>query len=69
MEAKCLNCGENYPTARQELGYDICLDCGEKEAKAVTNYRKKCIVPAYNKGAYQYVWDKQQVIGIHRKGG
>ena len=31
------SCGNRIPPARAELGYRVCLLCGEKSAKAVAN--------------------------------
>ena len=49
------SCGNRIPPARAELGYRVCLLCGEKSAKAVANQRKKQVGITYNKGGYQYI--------------
>lgn len=64
---ECVTCGEDFPQARADLGYTECLKCGEKSANEITQARKKCMAPAYSKGAYQYVSSKEQVRGIHAK--
>jgi len=33
--ATCINCEEEYSDKRAELGYPVCLDCGEEMAVAV----------------------------------
>ena len=55
--AECKLCGDEYPRRRLELGYHLCLDCGDKRAHRVANHRAKCSAPSYNKGAYQPVMD------------
>lgn len=38
---ECYECASSYNLARQKLGYDTCLECGEKEARK----RKFCVAP------------------------
>ena len=52
---ECKMCGEVYPKKRLELGYHLCLECGDSRAHRVANYRRRCSAPAFNKGAYQPV--------------
>ena len=52
-------CGNSVPGVRRLLNYDTCLECGEKEALRIKAYRAKCVAPAYNKGAYQYIHSKE----------
>ena len=49
----CSDCGEEYSMKRAKLGYELCLDCGEKDARRIANHRSRCSAPAFNKGAYQ----------------
>ena len=60
--AHCSQCGETYPLARYNLGYRICLDCGDAAARLV----KFTVIPAYSKGAYQVV-SKQDVANTNPK--
>jgi ribosomal protein L37AE/L43A len=53
--AICKLCHEDYSDKRLALGIYTCLECGDKAANREANRRRKCIAPAYNKGAYQYV--------------
>tara|TARA_R110002074_G_scaffold333664_1_gene503876 strand:+ start:347 stop:556 length:210 start_codon:yes stop_codon:yes gene_type:complete len=53
--AECKLCGEEYPARRLELGYHLCLDCGDARAHRVANHRARCSAPSFNKGAYQPV--------------
>ena len=55
MKVNCVKCGDEYSPKRQALGYSTCLSCGDVTATAEANRRKKCVAPAFNKGAYQYV--------------
>jgi len=47
---KCFSCGDNVLPARWQLGYKVCLDCGEQMAQLVTHTQ----VPL-NKSNYVYV--------------
>ena len=67
--AICHFCGEEYNKKRYDLGYLSCLDCGQVHAQKEKDYKAKCTAPAYNKGAYQYVSTKAQVVGIFKCGG
>jgi|TARA_R110000744_G_scaffold344915_1_gene450323 hypothetical protein len=48
-------CGSRISPARQELGYRLCLPCGEASAKTIAQARKKQVGITYNKGGYQYI--------------
>jgi|TARA_B100001059_G_C17405266_1_gene365744 hypothetical protein len=48
-------CGNRIPPARWELGYRLCLPCGEVSAKTIAHKRKKQVGITYNKGGYQYI--------------
>ena len=39
--AECVECEEEYPDKRLELGYETCLDCGQRAAVRITNARTK----------------------------
>ena len=51
--AICKLCYEDYNDKRLALGFYTCLDCGDRAAHREANRRRKCVAPAYNKGAYQ----------------
>jgi len=40
MKPLCVDCGETFSIRRRELGYRLCLTCGETEARGV----KFCVV-------------------------
>ena len=52
---QCWDCGEEFNPKRKALGYEYCLNCGEEYAAQETIRKSKCVAPAFNKGAYQYV--------------
>jgi hypothetical protein len=47
----CVSCGDSYPAARHNLGYNTCLPCGDFAAREV----KFTVMIPYSKGAYQVV--------------
>tara|TARA_R110002074_G_scaffold134272_1_gene278323 strand:+ start:512 stop:709 length:198 start_codon:yes stop_codon:yes gene_type:complete len=55
--AICKLCHEDYNDKRLALGFYTCLDCGDRAATKEAHRRRKCVAPAYNKGAYQYIGD------------
>ena len=64
--AICIECGENYNQKRADLGYTICLECGQQQATQQTNARNKQVTIAYNKGPYMLITNKEQVKGIFK---
>ena len=65
--AVCSVCDEEYADAREALGYSTCLECGEKQAKVVTDHLKRCSAPLFSKGAYQPVMSKEDARSINSK--
>ena len=63
---QCFECGEEFNPKRKELGYEYCLECGEAHAKVETIRKSKCVAPAFNKGAYQYVGSVEEAKYIGR---
>ena len=55
MMAVCVECGEGYPEARKDLGYNTCLECGEEIAHEQAVEKSKRVGLNYNKGQYQYI--------------
>lgn len=66
MTAICCKCGEEYNPKRRLLGYNTCLDCGDVAAEKEAVRRSKCVAPAFNKGAYQYVGSKEAAKWVGR---
>lgn len=62
----CFECGEKFNPKRLRLGYTYCLECGDNHAKQETIRKSKCVAPAYNKGAYQYVSSVEQAKLVGR---
>ena len=48
-------CGNEFPEARAKLGFDCCLECGEKEADVEIARRAQMIVPVSHKSGYTYL--------------
>lgn len=52
----CKSCNFNdVPAARVAIGYTVCLECGEQEARRELQRKSKRVAIAFNKGAYQYI--------------
>lgn len=63
--ALCM-CGEEYSDKRKELGYNTCLECGEKEARLEISNKARSTAPAYNKGPHMYI-TKRWVKDVGKK--
>jgi len=48
-------CGNEYSNARARLGFDCCLECGDKQATAETARRAHMIAPVSHKSGYTYL--------------
>ena len=48
-------CGNEFSEARARLGFDYCLECGEKEAAAEIARRGRMIAPISHKSGYTYL--------------
>ena len=66
MIAICVDCWDEHPVARKNLGYKTCLECGEANARVEIARKAKCTAPAFNKGAYTYIYSKAQAKNIGR---
>lgn len=65
--AICIRCGDEYADKRKELGYDICLACGDMDAQAEAKAKSSRIAVQYNKGPYQYITGKNTTKHFGRK--
>ena len=63
---RCLDCGEKFNPKRLRLGYVHCLSCGDGYAQKEAVRKSKCVAPAFNKGAYQYVGSRADAKLIGR---
>jgi hypothetical protein len=52
-KTKCRTCGDAVPQRRWEIGYRLCLPCGEATAR--DERRSWTVVQQYGKGPYQLV--------------
>ena len=62
----CLSCGEQFHPRRRDLGYRVCLKCGDAKAQKSIAHKKKCTAPLFNKGGYQYVSNKEAAKWVGR---
>lgn len=60
-------CGNEISDGRWNLGYRVCLECGEAEAQKVADKRKTQCAPLFNKGPVQPITSIDQVKDLGRK--
>jgi hypothetical protein len=61
----CTHCQEHsVPSARAELGYTLCLECGEQAARQ----RKHTVLPLH-KSNYMVPANREEIKGFNNKGG
>jgi len=65
--AECANCGEEFSDKRKELGYDLCLSCGDDIAHEQAVAKSKRVGLNYNKGQYQYITDGTDLRTLGKK--
>jgi ribosomal protein L37AE/L43A len=63
-QTECIECGEKYPQRRAALGYDTCLKCGDRAARAAR--ASWCIAPL-NKSNYVLISNKAELRGLNPK--
>lgn len=66
MKNTCRVCGEEFPLARYDLGYRVCLDCGEEQAQE--KFKGYCIAPMH-KSNYMLITNLADLKGLNNKGG
>jgi predicted nucleic acid-binding Zn-ribbon protein len=64
MKPLCVACGDVFSAARRAVGYQLCLPCGEQQARSV----KRTVVPMH-KSNYFLCTDLNDLHGINNKGG
>lgn len=64
MKPLCVACGDAFSAARRNAGYQLCLPCGEQQARRV----KHTIAPMH-KSNYVAVFNQADLIGLNNKGG
>ena len=62
MKAICILCGEPFKFARFQIGYRVCLDCGDEVAHQV-----KHTVAPINKSNYMLITDHEQLKQLNPK--
>jgi hypothetical protein len=60
-------CGEFISPQRLKAGYFVCLTCGEERAEKEKQRKARSIVPAYNKGGYTYITNKEDLKNLDPK--
>lgn len=58
----CVECGDDFPTERWQLGYRTCKFCGEEAARV--ERMSWCVIQEYGKGAYQLVTPESAKITL-----
>lgn len=61
MKPICSRCGETYSAKRANAGYQLCLECGEDDARN----RRHTIVPMA-KSNYVVVTDRDLLKGLNK---
>jgi hypothetical protein len=56
-------CGEEIEQGRWDIGYRVCLECGDSIAKE----RKFTVAIPYSKGAYQLIHDPKDLFFTNPK--
>ncbi len=56
----CRECGDDVPPERWQLGYHICMPCGE----AVARQHKHVVQIPFSKGAYQFIYNPREELRI-----
>jgi len=64
MKGVCMLCGDTFKWARFQLGYKLCLDCGEEKAK-----QHKHTVAPMHKSNYVLITNREDLKGLNNKGG
>jgi hypothetical protein len=58
----CRNCGDDVNEHRWELGFRLCLFCGEEAARQ--ERAGWCVVQEYGKGPYQLITPASAVVTL-----
>jgi hypothetical protein len=56
-------CGEEIEQGRWDIGYRVCLECGDKIAKQ----KKFTVAIPYGKGAYQLIHNPEELKMTNQK--
>lgn len=58
----CRECGDDVHMERWNLGFRLCLFCGEEAARA--DRKSWCIIQEYGKGGYMYVSNESAPVTL-----
>lgn len=64
MKPLCVKCYEPFSAKRRNLGYTMCMPCGDGEAR-----KRKFTVAPMHKSNYMMFTDMNDLKGINNKGG
>ena len=64
MKPMCSRCGDMYSAKRANAGYQLCMPCGEDEARG----RRHTIAPMH-KSNYMLITNMDDLKGLNNKGG
>jgi hypothetical protein len=65
-ESECEDCGESFSARRRKLGYRTCLTCGDRQAQINISKLMKQSGPAYNKGPYMLITNRDAAKDLGR---
>ena len=61
---ECENCGELFPLKRRQLGYNVCLNCGD--LVAAKQRASWCVAPIAHKQGATLVTNKADLKGLNK---
>ena len=41
--AVCVKCYDEFPDARRDIGYEVCIECGDRQARKEAIRKSKCV--------------------------
>ena len=62
----CRVCGDDVSEGRAQLGFKLCLSCGEEQARQ--DRMAWCVAPMH-KSNYMLITNKADLSGLNNKGG
>ena len=62
----CRVCGDDVSEGRAQLGFKLCLFCGEEQARQ--DRMAWCVAPMHNSN-YMLITNKADLSGLNNKGG
>ena len=62
----CRVCGDDVSEGRAQLGFKLCLFCGEEQARQ--DRMGWCVAPMHNSN-YMLITNKADLSGLNNKGG